>query len=386
MMLLINLFLVVSRATGNEDCRNRSWTLEGGDLVVLSWHIHYTTATSEFERFYWAFRSRFIDVMAQEVECPFGPNYAADSYKYVCSLDAEPDLALLGASPWTTPQRAFFVPLEYIDVAWAFALSIRGHLDLLKHPNTGCHHDDHSLRALWATDGAVPEILLLNFPCNSPTTGCNDSWWPDMEPSCGCSTPLASDAPEDSCGNCTPSLDVAAFPIVSPDTASWNCTRPPLEVSYSDTAVLCGTLFSQAEVRTQPAVTWRSKNASYALLMVDPDADLNGSWPDALQPGSRAPVRHWVLGNLAAADLARGLLDRATVLTSFASPSPRSGSHRYGLFLFAQPRLRIDFEPLGDENRTNWDYRGFLTRYGFGLLPTAANWFQVFASTAAKKK
>ena len=40
--------------------------------------------------------------------------------------------------PWNNPQMAFFVPLEHIEDAWAFAQEAQqGTLDLLKHPNTG---------------------------------------------------------------------------------------------------------------------------------------------------------------------------------------------------------------------------------------------------------
>ena len=35
-----------------------------------------------------------------------------------------------------------------------------------------------------------------------PATGCNDNDFTGGEPSCGCSTPLESDAPADSCKNC----------------------------------------------------------------------------------------------------------------------------------------------------------------------------------------
>ena len=107
-------------------------------------------------------------------------------------------------SPWTVPQRAFFVPLAHVGAAWAWARAHRVFVDVLLHPNTGCMHDDHSLRARWvlgAASKADPAIEVLEFPCNVPTTGCQDKDWPGP-PSCGCSTPLKSDAPGDSCRNC----------------------------------------------------------------------------------------------------------------------------------------------------------------------------------------
>ena len=70
-------------------------------------------------------------------------------------------------------------------------------------------HDDHSLRALWdlGPSAADPIISLDEFPCNVPATGCQDKDWSGA-PSCGCDTPLASDAPEDSCANCERHYDV----------------------------------------------------------------------------------------------------------------------------------------------------------------------------------
>jgi len=105
---------------------------------------------------------------------------------------------------------AFFVPLAFIDAAWAFSLTVQqGTVDLLKHPNTGCMHDDHTLRALWSLGPSSqdPPIASLEFPCNVPATGCQDRDW-GGEPSCGCVTPLASDAPDDSCENCARYYDI----------------------------------------------------------------------------------------------------------------------------------------------------------------------------------
>ena len=57
MKLLYSLMAVMLQATmahnvssgpyTNLDCRNRKWQQDGGDLIVMSWHIHYTTNTSD---------------------------------------------------------------------------------------------------------------------------------------------------------------------------------------------------------------------------------------------------------------------------------------------------------------------------------------------------
>lgn len=50
---------------------------------------------------------------------------------------------LSGGSPWSVPQRAFYIPVQHVDKTWLWARQNRGYLDIMKHPNTGCMHDDH---------------------------------------------------------------------------------------------------------------------------------------------------------------------------------------------------------------------------------------------------
>ena len=82
----------------NLDCRNRTWQEDGGDLVVMSWHIHYTTNTTDMPRFQAEFIDHFLELFPPAIEepkwqpsklcCPFGPNFASDAYPYVCLLEA----------------------------------------------------------------------------------------------------------------------------------------------------------------------------------------------------------------------------------------------------------------------------------------------------------
>ena len=173
---------------------------------------HLVEVPRTVRRFYGAFTRAFAHLFDPTTDdtCPFGPNYGR-AYKYVCSLEEpyspEGQRAIYGGSPWgDNPQRAFYVPVEHIDTLWAWAKEHRGHSDVLKHPNTGCMHDDHGPRGVWVTGVSRPQskhpiIETLEFPCNMPGTGCNDSHW-SGPPSCGCKTPLTDDAPWNSCGNC----------------------------------------------------------------------------------------------------------------------------------------------------------------------------------------
>jgi hypothetical protein len=211
--------------------------------------------SSDQERFYDAFIKQFKKLFGPQVppyeahQCPFGPNYGSNSWTTICSLEGpyqEHSVGVTGG-PWDGPQRAFFIPPHHIDETWKWSQENKGLMDVLKHPNTGCMHDDHSKRALWddtlrdkcdlpdtgcAADCSVlvkkypcadyyapgkkfagdcdktcgfnassPNIKILEFPCNMPGTGCNDSIFKGP-PRCGCSTPLPSDDPKYSCKGC----------------------------------------------------------------------------------------------------------------------------------------------------------------------------------------
>jgi phosphatidylethanolamine-binding protein (PEBP) family uncharacterized protein len=126
------------------------------------------------------------------------------------------------------------------------------------------------------------------------------------------------------------------------DKLPFRCSNPALSATYTNVerysgALACGNLMLESDiggglndapfvVASQPGPR---DTAYYALMMVDPDADMDGSFPDAAAPGGHAPVRHWVVGNIAAADLAAGNLTGALTVSPFHGPSPPVGSHRY---------------------------------------------------------
>jgi len=198
------------------DCRNQTASGAGGKLAVMSYHIHYTTSSStvwnQAKGFYEGYVKKFGGKFKSSQEkCPFGPNYGSYNSdiwpsKTHCSLEGALEFEIaegvdLQGNPWgSLNQRAFFVPIEDIDEAWEWAKANRGDLDVIKHPNTGCMHDDHGLRRIW--NGTVHEIYTLEFPCNVPATGCQDLDY-HGPPSCGCKGTRDSDAPEDSCKHCS---------------------------------------------------------------------------------------------------------------------------------------------------------------------------------------
>ena len=77
-------------------------------------------------------------------------------------------------SPWSGPQRAFYVPLEHVAPLWEWSKQHREYVDVLLHPNTGCMHDDHTSvtlggRAQWVRgirSTSDPPISVKEFPCN----------------------------------------------------------------------------------------------------------------------------------------------------------------------------------------------------------------------------
>lgn len=78
------------------------------------------------------------------------------------------------------------------------------------------------------------------------------------------------------------------------------------------------------------------------------------------------------VGNINGSALRAGDLSAATTVSAYKGPSPPWGSHRYGQFLFEQPK-RIDFEILpSPDGIYNWDHGAFVEQYGLGA-PVASN-------------
>merc|ERR1719337_823610 len=101
-------------------------------------------------------------------------------------------------------------------------------------------------------------------------------------------------------------------------------------------------------------------------MYVDPDVDLpsNGSWPDVQTPGSKAPARHWVVGNIDEDMLKSGDFTGATTVSAFKGPSPPWGSHPYHLLLYHQRNGKVDFKTLPSPSGIyNWDFADFNTQY-----------------------
>ena len=158
MLPLLTGIAVIGTSVGSTlptDCRNQTASQEGGKLRIMSYHIHYNTITSDQQRFYQGFISEFEQYFNPEQypgfernQCPFGPNFGSNAWKYVCSLEGpyqEHSVGVgagAGGSPWSGPQRAFFIPTQYINETWAWSQANKGLLDVLKHPNTGCMHDE----------------------------------------------------------------------------------------------------------------------------------------------------------------------------------------------------------------------------------------------------
>eukprot|EP00929_Paragymnodinium_shiwhaense_P027853 TRINITY_DN16257_c0_g1_i7.p1 TRINITY_DN16257_c0_g1~~TRINITY_DN16257_c0_g1_i7.p1 ORF type:complete len:211 (-),score=33.96 TRINITY_DN16257_c0_g1_i7:117-749(-) len=165
------------------------------------------------------------------------------------------------------------------------------------------------------------------------------------------------------------------------------CSDPPLGVAYDikyySGTVSCGNLLLESDIGgthawIPPKVTFSSAEAGayYTLIYLDPYVDVpqNGTWPDVPTPGSKAPARHWVAGNIDAEMLKTGDFEHATTVSAFKGPSPPWGSHPYGLFLFKQGKGRADFETLPSPTGIyNWDYEAFMEKHSLGS-PVASNW------------
>lgn len=163
---------------------------------------------------------------------------------------------------------------------------------------------------------------------------------------------------------------------------SVKCTRTPLQVTYDiryySGVVRCGNLLLESDIggglTIAPEVRYEhaKHDEFYTLIYVDPDATA-GSWPQDTTPGSHAPVRHWVAGNIPGHALQRGDMSNATVVSAYKGPSPPAGSHRYVLWLFSQGTRRIDYVALDDDLRIQWNYEAFIAEHALGGM-VASNW------------
>ena len=80
------------------------------------------------------------------------------------------------------------------------------------------------------------------------------------------------------------------------------------------------------------------------------------------------------MGNIPGTSLLNnGDITGADQVSHFIGPSPPSGSHRYGQFLFKQ-KGHIDFETFSvNSSHVQWDYLNFTKAYGLGDV-IASNW------------
>ena len=134
------------------ECHNETYNIEGGNLITMSWHIHYLLFENSdgFYNFCMAFEEKFaqyFDPQSESPRCPFGPNNVGNSYEYICSFDMDYCTNFIEKSdPWSDPQRAFHIPVEMIEETWEWAKNNKYGMDLFRHPNTGCMQDDHKVR------------------------------------------------------------------------------------------------------------------------------------------------------------------------------------------------------------------------------------------------
>ena len=193
-------------------------------------------------------------------------------------------------------------------------------------------------------------------------------------------------------------LGMSATCIASEKTAApelrFICTPEPLQVLFQvrgghySGEVNCGNLFLQPDIPEAPVVTYASANTEklYTLMMIDPDGNAHGSWPDPIKPGTNSPVRHWIVGNIPGRMLRSGYnentvnTNEVSMLEPYRYPHIPGVSDRYGLFVFEQPE-RIEFEKLGD-SIINFDYIAFIDKYGLGS-PKASNFFVTIYTSAS---
>lgn len=101
-----------------------------------------------------------------------------------------------------------------------------------------------------------------------------------------------------------------------------------------------------------PAISFEKAKESqfYTFMMIDPDAGMLGSWPEAAgtcRTPCPKPVRHWLAVNIPGSDLQRGDLSNSLNLSVFVAPKIPMGSHRYGKWIFSTCIYDFNIQPSG---------------------------------------
>ncbi|KAI0148464.1 phosphatidylethanolamine-binding protein [Xylariaceae sp. FL1272] len=150
-----------------------------------------------------------------------------------------------------------------------------------------------------------------------------------------------------------------------------SCSTTILSVKFGDKAVELGTFFRAGECKEAPTIAFPAEadappNASYSLILTDPDA------PTPDEP-KFAFWRHWVVSGLRPSKS-----DGAVELTKYLGPGPKDDSkpHRYLFLLYREPEgLALSKEDVGGEEfvqRRSFNPTEYAMRHRLELV--GVNW------------
>ena len=92
-----------------------------------------------------------------ERNCTMGPVDPAPT-EPMCVFDAD----FIPSGPFLTAAFAFFIPRVDLQRAQQWMMLHHGVYDVLIHPNTGCHTQDHTVWAMWAGHKWDLDINVFN--------------------------------------------------------------------------------------------------------------------------------------------------------------------------------------------------------------------------------
>ncbi|KAK9843950.1 hypothetical protein WJX81_000276 [Elliptochloris bilobata] len=166
---------------------------------------------------------------------------------------------------------------------------------------------------------------------------------------------VISDYPDRISDECVRLTDAKVIPDVIDnvlDTVSFTA-------KFNGKQVTDGQHLRPSEAAEEPEIAMKGSEATFTLLMVDPDA------PSPHDPKYRNWL-HWMVVNIPGVDTQRG-----DVIVDYMGPSPLKGRHRYVLLLFKQSG-RMDAR--APHARQSFTVRDFARGHGLGD-PVAAQFF-----------
>ena len=144
-------------------------TCEYPNAPLQSYHIHvlflqgYQKSVDKAMELQKAFMDEFK--LDANDNCTFSKVDPQADRQDMCAFEAEFE----PSGPFPVANFSFFIPIGWYEKAVSWIMQNRNDLDVLVHPNSGCHHHDHEKWPVWG--GNKWTLNTDIFPPENPKFG-----------------------------------------------------------------------------------------------------------------------------------------------------------------------------------------------------------------------